>query len=253
MSKCWKTLVVAVVAAGGASSVAIADGYEPVGKGFAPPAAFSWSGVYGGAHGGYGWGDSEIDETTSLSTVFQGSHDVEGGLGGVHLGMNKQFGNFVAGAELRLSGAQIDGSSNECIGAGGNQFVGGGDQLACETQVNWIATALARLGYAQNRWLVYGTLGWAVAGVKYETTLIDPLIRIPLGGVNETNDGIAFGGGFEYAFSNSVIVGVEYTRINLDNGGPEPFFSRVEEDFFAGDRELELNTIIGRLSYKWGG
>jgi len=56
MSKHWKTLLAAVVLAGGASSVAIADGYEPAGKGLVAPAparkAYAWDGLYVGIGGG---------------------------------------------------------------------------------------------------------------------------------------------------------------------------------------------------------
>ncbi len=267
MSKSLKTLIAAIVMAGGVSSVAIADGYEPTGKGFVAPAAYSWSGVYMGVHGGYGWGNSDISEQPLQIEIFgfelipsslNSSHDLDGGLGGVHLGMNKQYGQFVIGGEFRLSGAQIDGSTSNCGGITG--LIDEPDIITfnCDTSVNWVMTALARLGYAHNRWLVYGTAGWAVAGVDYKSSIdvdlntveIFPLAFALPSGENDTADGFAYGGGVEYAFSNGVSFGVEYTRMNLKSEGSGLFLGGV---LSSGDRDIDLNTVTGRLNFKWGG
>jgi outer membrane immunogenic protein len=245
----------------GVGGTAMADGYDAGSKGFVAPPAYSWSGVYMGVHGGYGWGDSDIDEQplqflNFIPASLSSSHDIDGGLGGVQLGMNKQFGNWVVGGEFRLSGAEISGSTNDC---GGITSLIGAPAIVtfnCDTNVNWVAAALARLGYAQNRWLVYGTLGWAVAGVSYSSS-ID--INLPLGpgiainlpsGENDTADGFAFGGGVEYAFTESVSFGVEYTRMELESEGSGLFLGGI---LSSGDREIELNTVTARLNVKWGG
>lgn len=63
MTNHWKTRIAAIVLAGAASSVAIADGYEPTGKGFAPPAARKWTGWHVGVHGG----GTDTNYSTSLN------------------------------------------------------------------------------------------------------------------------------------------------------------------------------------------
>lgn len=241
----------------GMCGVAWADGY--VGdKGFAPVPAYSWSGVYMGIDAGYGWGDSDITEIPLqilgiIPPSFSGSNNINGGIGGVHLGMNKQFGNFVVGGEFRLSGAEINGSTSDCAGL--TTFVGAPAIVGfnCKTDVNWVAAALARLGYAQNRWLVYGTLGWAVAGVDYNSAIVippgAPIITLP-SGENDTADGFAFGGGVEYAIWDSVSLGVEYTRMNLESKGSGLFLGGI---LSSGDRDVDLNTVTARLNVKWGG
>lgn len=245
-----------VVLTAGVSNVSFADGYQSPGKGFVPPPTFNWSGVYAGVHGGYGWGDSEIVEHFLEAPPpniirFQTSFDAQGGLGGIHLGMNKQFGNFIIGGELRLSGAQIDGSTNDCLGIA----QGIAPEVArCNAEVSWMAIALARLGYAHNRWLVYGTLGWAVAGVDYIASYSNEAgMTVSKGGANDTNDGFAFGGGVEYAFSNSVSAGIEYTRLNLESSPGDTLFRPVAPGFLSGDRDIDVETVTGRLNFRLGG
>lgn len=90
MSKSWKTLVAAVVMAGGVSSVAIADGYdyeyEPVGKSFAAPPVFAWTGWYAGMNAGWIRSESEA-RLTGVTGDFAAvpgllpsklSHDADG-------------------------------------------------------------------------------------------------------------------------------------------------------------------------------
>jgi outer membrane immunogenic protein len=252
----FSTAAMSLAAVLGLGNAASADGYVSGSKGFAPPPVYSWSGVYMGVHGGYGWGDADITEQPLqiLGVPFpplSSSSDVDGGLGGVQLGMNKQFGNWVIGGEFRLSGADITGSTNDCLGLAGLGIPPG--VFNCDTNVNWLATALARLGYAHNRWLVYGTAGWAVAGVDYGSSIVIipglPLLTLP-GGESETADGFAYGGGVEYAFTESVSLGVEYTRAELESEGSGLFLGGI---LSSGDREIELNTVTARLNVKWGG
>jgi len=66
MSKYWKTLIAVVVLTGAASSIAVADGYEPVGKGFAPPPTTNWSGFYGGVS----IGGRTLDADWTTTKVF---------------------------------------------------------------------------------------------------------------------------------------------------------------------------------------
>jgi opacity protein-like surface antigen len=93
-----------------ASSASAAD-LAPVLK--APPApVWSWSGLYIGAHGGYGWGHDPFTDT-----IFGGKAPLlginsKGGVWGFHAGANWQEGALVGGLELDFSGTSIKGSSS---------------------------------------------------------------------------------------------------------------------------------------------
>jgi outer membrane immunogenic protein len=223
-------------------------------------AGYSWTGFYFGGHLGYGWDD--VDLTENLSFTIGGvqppgfpltsSHSVDGWLGGFHLGAMKQFGQVVVGTEVSLSGASIDGSGSNCLGITTLAAPIATITSTCETNVNWLATVLGRLGYAFDRFLVYGTLGWAVAGVDHQIAL-----NVPLGpglGLNwsqqDVADGLAIGGGVEYALTKDVFFGVQYLHVNLDAKGEGLLAGGV---ITQGTRDLDLSTVTARLSFKWGG
>jgi outer membrane immunogenic protein len=238
------------------SSMATADVYRRGTVGYAPVPMYSWSGVYFGVHAGYGWGDVDIREDFFLAVAnvplisATQSHDTNGWLGGVHLGAMKQFGPWVLGAEFSLSGANISGSGSNCFGI--TTLTGGVVGSTCETNVNWLLSGLARVGYAQDRWMIYGTAGWAVAGVDHRISL-----NIPVGPGVQLNwakqdvaDGLAYGGGAEFALANNITLGLQYLHYNLQARGEGLILGGALSN---GQRDVDLNTVTARLSYKWGG
>lgn len=235
-------------------AAAQADGYEQPGA--VALQVTNWSGVYAGVNLGYGWGESDISENPIqilglVPASFSSSNSIDGFIGGVHLGMNKQFDHIVLGGEFRLDGANINGSTGDCAGLTTLVGLPGLVDFNCSTEVNWVAAALARIGYAQDRWLAYGSLGWAVAGVSYNSSINVPIIGLSLpSGENDTADGFAFGGGVEYAFSDGLSFGVDYTRMNLSAEGAGVFLGGV---ITSGNRDIDLNTVTARLNVKWGG
>jgi opacity protein-like surface antigen len=88
--------------------------------GFRKPEVYDWSGVYVGAHLGAAWGDVDWSGPAVTEFVDRGrvSHELDdGSLAGAHLGFNHQFGRWVGGAEVSLSGGDVEGSSeNELRG-----------------------------------------------------------------------------------------------------------------------------------------
>jgi outer membrane immunogenic protein len=232
------------------SGIALADGRRG-GPAYAPTAA-SWSGVYFGGHLGYGWGDTDIKEELSLSyggppPSASQSHDTDGFLAGVHLGAMKQFGSFVIGTEFSLSGADINGSGSNCFGITEASYGYVGSK--CDTTVNWLLTGLAKAGYAWDRWMVYGALGYAVAGVDHSITLTDGGLQAKWS-QQDVAHGIAYGVGFELALSKDFMFGVQYLHANLESEGEGLLLGGVITN---GRRDIDLDTITARLSYKFGG
>jgi outer membrane immunogenic protein len=223
-----------------------------------PMAAYSWTGTYFGLHAGYGFGDAKL--TDNLPTIgglplptLSSTHEVDGFLGGIQLGARRQFGSLVFGTELSLSAGDITGNTGDCLGITSliNGLAPGVATASCNSRVNWIATALAKLGYAQGNWLLYGAAGWSVAGVDHQFTLaVNPAI-IPLSissGQNDVADGFTIGGGFEYAIGNGVSFGVEYLYRDLEHRGEGLLLGGI---LTTGQRDLEMHSITATMNVKW--
>ena len=149
------------------SPTAIADGYEPAGKGYAPaPVVNRWGGFYLGAHVGAGqanW-DSLFSKKSGSSgakfTVFE-SLDTDSVLGGVHGGYNWQFGRAVVGVEGNWSYMDWDDTARRLRGSGSTEaYIIG--------EVDSIADVRLRLGYTVGHdqsvlLFLSGGLAWADA------------------------------------------------------------------------------------------
>ena len=98
---------------------------------YAPPI---WTGLYVGAHLGYGWSHGEADASGLGLHVGVEAHD-SGSVGGIQIGYNWQRGGYVFGVE-----ADYDLFSDMNFG-----------------------TVRGRLGFLANHVLVYGTAGLAFA------------------------------------------------------------------------------------------
>ena len=61
----------------------------------------NWTGFYIGGHGGYQWSTVDLSWDYDLPGLGNGANlNTDGGVGGVHGGVQQQFGNWVLGVEL---------------------------------------------------------------------------------------------------------------------------------------------------------
>lgn len=184
---------------GGPSRRPIHDGPSTYGP------AFTWTGLYIGAHVGYGWSDADwqFDATPGVSTNHSGS----GALAGGQIGYNIQTGRMVFGVEADLSATWIDGGT-ACPGATFN----------CDHSYNWLASVRGRAGYAvnHNRTLLYATAGVAWADVDY--TSRDAATGVAFGtGVSNTHTGWVAGGGVEHMLTSNFTARIEYLYYGFDS------------------------------------
>jgi outer membrane immunogenic protein len=128
------------------------------------PAAPSWSGCYLGIEGGGAWGSSQhvagIAHNSVVGLPITNPFGVNGGMFGGTAGCSAQISSLVIGAENDISWTDLRGSGPDIppFGAGS---VSTSDQ-------KWMDTLRGRVGFAWDRFLVYGTAGAAFAreGVK---------------------------------------------------------------------------------------
>lgn len=203
----------------------------------APPPVFTWTGFYFGAHAGGGWADTDwaaVSFISDESFAFRPS----GFVGGAHAGFNYQVGQLVFGVEGAWSATSL---SDRVLDA---------DRLvALKTTVQWIATAVGRIGFASDRWLLYASGGYAGARLGTLTTLTGCCLPGSLD-VRRVENGWVVGGGVEYALSTNVIVGVDFKHIDL---GKVTRLGLTDQQIpvTITDIETRINVVTARLSYKF--
>jgi outer membrane immunogenic protein len=200
---------VALLAAAGlgiglAQSATAADLSTPYYK--APPlATFGWTGWYVGVNGGGGWG--QTSHTAAIAPGFAspttGNFGTSGGLVGGTVGYNYQFGQWLVGGEADLDWSNIQGTFNSAA-------VGGAAPFGLGSQLNWLETTRARVGWVWNRAVFYGTGGAALGGVTANASGAGLTASD-----TQTRFGWTAGAGIEYAFTNNISAKVEYLYVDL--------------------------------------
>ena len=268
--------VMAVVVAGiaslyGATVTANADGYQRRPVAAAPCCAFSWTGFYLGASGGYAWSN---DETVRLVETFEsssappvvafagnfGSLAPQGGFAGIQGGANLQMGAVVAGFEVDAQWADIADEFLVTAVATGPLIGTLNYTIATSNRVTRFGTFRSRLGLAWDKTLVYATGGLAWGRVEHAMVFRDnaaaPGPFSSIDHVAGTHIGYVVGGGIEHAFGPHMSLKVEYQYIDL---GSEHYkaVERVASGTVSGfrtniDTETAFHTVRLGLNIKLG-
>ncbi len=179
------------------STAAHADMFEP--PVIDQASQFSWSGAYVGAIGGYSWGKDATDETFG-TLKFKYPYDLSGFTYGAKAGYNFDFNSIVVGVEGDFEGSSVTGGFYDppvLPNPGGK----GTDTTS------WQGSLRGRLGLTADRYLVYGTGGYAFAQMTNT-------YHNPTSGITEAFDrfrnGWTIGGGLDYAATDNIIIGAEF-------------------------------------------
>lgn len=171
---------------------------------------FNWSGVYVGAHAGYGWGDvgASFNDPLDLFPPGQGEVDytADGGLLGVQAGYNWQISSLVLGVEADVSYLNFD----ETVSAGFDEGIYGVNTYS--TEIDWLASIRGRVGYAMDRTLLFATAGAAFADVEHSYAQVSGDFRTE---VHETASGYVLGAGVEHAFTDNVSAQLQYQFVDF--------------------------------------
>jgi len=131
----------------------------------AAPEVFDWSGLYIGAHVGYG--EANFDgclECSSEDSILDANElDLNGVVGGVHGGYNHQFGSILLGVEGDFTWTGFKDEEDAAASSGTDE----GDHQVGE--VDFLASVRGRLGFAFDRVLIFGTAGVAFTEAEWET------------------------------------------------------------------------------------
>jgi outer membrane immunogenic protein len=210
------------------------------------PVVYDWSGLYIGGHVGWGFAETDITDRTVLGAslaIPTQSFNGDGFLGGAQAGWNYQVGNFVLGAEVDYSFADIKGEVTTSIAAT-NAVV------SRSSDVMWIATSTARLGYTWDRVMVYSKLGAAFAQFDYNNNISVGGASVFSGTASETRVGFTVGTGIEWALAGGWSAKAEYNYMD---------FGRRTVDFgvdAAGnpvnlDVDQRISTVKAGVNYRF--
>jgi outer membrane immunogenic protein len=200
----------------------------------APVPVFSWTGFYLGINGGYGWGSTRGD---LLDPLFggPGQFDVDGWLAGGQIGFNYQFpgSGFVIGLEADYQWASLEGDIS-VLGI-----------VAARAELERFGTVRGRLGWAWDRFMIYGTGGWAFGG-RVEASVPFGLLVVH----SRDMSGWTAGAGIEWAFAPNWSAKLEYLHIEFDR---EPFFTGAPIFcVVACDAGLDVDIIRVGVNWRFG-
>jgi len=200
---------------------------------YAPPSVYNWTGFYAGAHIGYMWGRTRVEED---GVVTEGGAPTDGVIGGVLAGYNWQYRQFVFGLEGDFGWTNAHGT--------GAQSIIIITQAPNAYDFNWTNHVRGRLGYAADRWLFFIAGGLAVADFDFHegattTTIVPPV------GVGGTYVGWSIGGGVEYAFTQNLLGRIEYL---YEDFGQKNYVGASGDPYRVS---LTANTVRGALAWKF--
>jgi high affinity Mn2+ porin len=216
---------------------------------------YDWTGLYFGAHAGFGRGHSNaVLSDPSIATT---NNAFGGPIGGLQAGYNIQLpSRIVLGFEADVSFPNyIDGNSVISTLATAKSYV--------VEQMDFSGSLRGRLGYAAGRWMFYGTGGLAFTGERYLNTPTigndEKLLRMRLGW--------AAGGGVEYAFAPHWSLRLEYlysqfqsASVQFDSGATHASTLNFQSlrvglnrkiDWPANGSPVQLAALVDPESNRW--
>jgi outer membrane immunogenic protein len=259
---------------------------------FTPIPVFSWSGAYFGVNAGYAFSDDQTiitrgnngagagpllppNLTNTVNNVALGRRtpsirsEQDGFSAGGQIGYNFQLtpgSGFVFGIEADAQYMDLDQ---------GRRYLSPlNDPSTFRQSLDFLGTVRGRLGYAFDRFMIYGTGGFAYGNVTYDAQFFSNAAGNPLayrGRFSDIETGYAYGGGIEYALptdsflnffrSNAVTLKVEYLRydlggrnvtvdsINPATGGQ---FVPTANGSYTSRFSTEGNLVRAGLNFKFG-
>jgi outer membrane immunogenic protein len=210
------------------------------------PGVYDWTGPFIGLQGGYAWGNNDTSTENSENGppvfVFEedsGSLDLDGFVGGLHVGHNWQSGSLVLGIIGDIEFADMKGDTEVSI----NDF----PLSDLDGEIDWLGSLRLRAGFAADRALLYATGGLAVGGAELS---IDNNLSDTSADNQETKWGWTIGGGVEYAVTDELSAFLEYRYTDLGK-------IDVKLDLPQGQREseadLDFHAIRAGLSWHFNG
>ncbi|HEY0567906.1 MAG TPA: outer membrane beta-barrel protein [Xanthobacteraceae bacterium] len=206
-----------------------ADYAAPAYKAPPPSPMYNWSGYYVGFNIGGQWNDVDRQFPNATGGGFVAgrpfSTESRDGIFGFHAGLQYQFGYWVLGIETALNaGFDEMRSVSGLLPASVGGLPGFTPNTTGEHKVTNLFTVGPKIGYAFDRWMIYGTGGYASADLKgtycnATTGICGPGITTQNG--QSRNSGWFAGAGIDYMIHKGslvdVLLGAEYQHWDVDS------------------------------------
>jgi outer membrane immunogenic protein len=250
---------------------------------------FTWTGFYVGVNAGYGFNTRDNESnvlfvppgtfaaagvpfaatTGTLTSVGNGDSRNGGFVGGGQVGFNYQLtpgAGVVFGFEADAQYADLNRRNDQLASLGiftpaaGSPGTPPGFVAAspfANQGVDWFGTARGRLGYAFDRFMIYGTGGLAYGNGRNNNSFG---CGFAVDCSNDVRIGWTAGGGVEYAFTNNISAKLEGLYVSLDrrnNGGSVVGFDAARTYTVANGldnrRDDSFAVVRAGLNFKFGG
>jgi opacity protein-like surface antigen len=204
---------------------------------------YNWTGFYLGMDGGYGWQRSAGTLTTTADAVLTPyDYSVTGPFAGSFVGWNYQFNRFVLGIEGDWQWSNLTGNSQSLAPLGATGVLPAGPFTVSTTTKDY-GSIRGRLGVVFDRFLVFGTGGWAIGNPSTAFALTGAAPFLTTGG---KSNGWTAGGGVEYAITDTILGRIEYRYTSLEASG---FANATTNSADAGTRAPISDFRVG-IAYK---
>ena len=211
------------------------------------PATYDWTGFYLGANAGIAWNNSSLDQDVYLEgdRARDLRNSIDGDqtaftAGGI-LGYNYQIDQIVLGVEADINYLGFsDSNKNDVI-------LADGAYSRTSFEADWYGTIRARLGFAIDNVLIYGTGGAAYGHMEADGKLVigDNVWK---GSTEATNWGWTVGAGAEYGIDNWSL-GLEYLYVDL--GDAEWDSNVIANNDFKGNADYAFSTVRATVKYRF--
>jgi len=220
--------------------------------------AYRWTGFYVGGNAGYNWGDSNVDwaydpafpttpATLAILTASAAANPHPRGFtGGGQIGYNWQTGNVVLGAEADFE--YLGGSVSRFVDL---TFITPGNSQTETVKSQWLTTFRARVGWAWDRVLVYGTGGLAVGRISYSDLETYPGGLQQSASSDSTKAGWTVGGGIEYAVNTNWTVRGEYLYVDLGSTSYNSVVAGIPNSIITHNHSYKTNIARLGINYRF--
>jgi outer membrane immunogenic protein len=233
---------------------------------------YDWTGFYVGGNVGGIWGrTSGTNNFLSLESIGDTATNPQANalrnsavIGGIHAGYNWQMARWVFGVEADFD--WTDSKAGFCRQTDVNSLPcrdNGFGFLTLNEKTEWLGSVRGRLGYAWERFMIYGTGGaaWGKVDASINANCLahgcgDSFAELnTTANFSDTKVGWVAGAGVEAMLNANWIVRVEYLHYDLGqvtntlNLRADPLFPQEA----PWSRSLRYDTVRAGLSYKFGG